>query len=282
MEIYFINFCLEWLFKLYHEYIENIKYILKYKFNIQSHIKLISEDSDYKNIFDNIYNKKNKYIFIGNIGHVNNIYEIYNDKKFYYLNIEQMTHTSYYNLLLNLNKDIKIIDYSEENIPYHKKNYKNIYLLPPYFPINMDINKDIDIISLANNEYRKNILDKIDKNLNIKYLDNIFGQERDNIFNRAKIYINIHCSSKHKTMELIRIINLLKKKVIVISQNSIFKDLLFIKDNILIFENIENINFLLNDILRNYNIYFRKIFNNNNLNYYDNFMFNNVKILIND
>jgi accessory colonization factor AcfC len=56
------------------------------------------------------------------------------------------------------------------------------------------IKKDIDIISLANNEYRDNILKNIDSKFNIKYIDLIiFGESRDNIFKKSKIYINIHC-----------------------------------------------------------------------------------------
>lgn len=58
MEIYFINICLEWLFKLYQEYLENIKHIFLNKFNIHVIIKLISEDSDYLDIFQDLYKKK--------------------------------------------------------------------------------------------------------------------------------------------------------------------------------------------------------------------------------
>ena len=282
MEIYFINICLEWLFKLYQEYLENIKHIFLNKFNIHVIIKLISEDSDYLDIFQDLYKKKNKYIFIGNIGHVNNIYNEYKSKNFYYLNIEQMSHQSYFKLFLNLNENIKVIDYSEENIPYHQKKYKKIFLMPPYFENMNNCEKNIDIISFSNNEYRRNILNNIDPKFKIKYLDDVFGNDRDNIFKKSKIYINIHCSTNHKTMELIRIINLLKKKVIVISQNSILKDLLFVKDNIITFETIEHINFLLNDILNNYQIYYNKIFLNNNFLYYDNFLLNNLKLIIND
>ena len=49
-------------------------------------------------------------------------------------------------------------------------------------------------------------------------------------------------------MELIRIINLLKKKVIVISQNSVFFNSIHINKSILIYKNIEQLEFLLDDI----------------------------------
>ena len=268
MEIYFINICIEWLFKLYEEYLVNIKNIIAEYLNIKVHIHIIPDDDNYLNEFNNIYkndkNDKNKYIFCGNIGSVNNIYDLYKNKNFYYLNIEQMSHPSYYRLFRDLNKNIKIIDYSEENILFHKVIYNKTFLLPPYYnTYKNNINKSIDIISFSNNEYRKNILNSIDPKFKIKYLDNIFGEERDEFFINSKIYINLHCSEQHKTMELIRIINLLKKKVIVISQSSIFIDSLYIKDSIITFANIEQLNYLLNDIINNYDLYYKKIFTSN-------------------
>ena len=77
-------------------------------------------------------------------------------------------------------------------------------------------------------------------------------------------------------MELIRIINLLKKKVIVISQSSIFMDSLYIKDSIITFENIEQLNYLLNDIINNYDLYYKKIFTDNNINFYNNYVIKNI------
>lgn len=284
MEIYFINICIEWLFKLYKEYLENIKIFIKDKLNKEVHIILLDEKSNYISEFKKIYdlNKKNKFIFCGNIGCVNEIYELIHSPNIYYLNIEQMSHYSYYKMFRNLNINIKVIDYSEENISYIKKNYKKYFLLPPFFFNYKNLNKNIDIISLSNNSYRLNILNNIDKKFKIKFLDNVFGEERDNIFKRTKIYINIHCSKEHKTMELIRIINLLKKKVIVISENSIYKDLLFIKDSIITFENIEQLNYLLNEITNNYDLYFKKLFFNNNFTYYNNYVLSNLLTIIND
>jgi len=278
MEIYFINICIEWLFKLYEEYLVNIKNIIAEYLNIKVHIHIIPDDDNYLNEFNNIYkNDKNKYIFCGNIGSVNNIYDLYKNKNFYYLNIEQMSHPSYYRLFRDLNKNIKIIDYSEENILFHKVIYNKTFLLPPYYnTYKNNINKSIDIISFSNNEYRKNILNSIDPKFKIKYLDNIFGEERDEFFINSKIYINLHCSDQHKTMELIRIINLLKKKVIVISQSSISIDSLYIKDSIITFANIEQLNYLLNDIINNYDLYYKKIFTDNNINFYNNYVIKNI------
>ena len=81
-------------------------------------------------------------------------------------------------------------------------------------------------------------------------------------------------------MELIRITNLLKNKVIVISQNTIFIELLFIKESILIFENIEQLKFLLNDILNNYSKYYNRFFSNVKMKKYEEYVNKNIKLLL--
>ena len=47
MEKYFFNICIEWLFKLYKEYLENIKIFIKDKLNKEVHIILLDEKSNY-------------------------------------------------------------------------------------------------------------------------------------------------------------------------------------------------------------------------------------------
>ena len=97
---------------------------------------------------------------------------------------------------------------------------------------------------------------------NICSINGVYGQQRNEYFYKTKIYINIHCSDEHQTMELIRILNLISYKVIVISQKSIFSDLLFIKDKIIICNNISNFSEYINEILNNYEYYFNKIYGN--------------------
>ena len=295
MEIYFINICTEWYFNLYNEYIFNIILFIKNKFNFYVYQIFIDENHDYITKFKEFYNKKYKYIFTGNIEKINTIYDKYRNKNFYYLNVEQMSMNSYFENIKQLDKYFNIIDYCEENIPFLQSYFKNVYLIPPYYnDLNLDLNlninnqnqikninnKDINIISLANNIYRKNILNKINSKFNIYFIDNIFGETRDNLFKRTKIYINIHSSEKHKTMELIRIINLLKNKVIVLSQNTIFPDLLKVSKSIILFHNMEQLEYLLQDILNNYNSYYEYMFNQNFINY-DEYVYENInKILL--
>ena len=160
---------------------------------------------------------------------------------------------------------MNIIDYSEENIPYLQNIY-NYFLFPPFYELYYITyaDKSIDILSICNNEYRKTIFNNI--NIDTKFskiiLDNCFGQERNEYFNKAKIYINIHGSDTHKTMEMIRIVNLICRKVIIISQSTIYSELLFLKDYIIICNDINLFSEYINEILNNYDSYYHKIYNN--------------------
>mgnify|MGYP007047394896 FL=1 len=81
-------------------------------------------------------------------------------------------------------------------------------------------------------------------------------------------------------MELIRIINLLKNKVIVLSQSTISPDLLKVSKSIILFHNMEQLEYLLQDILNNYNSYYEYMFNQNFINY-DEYVYENInKILL--
>jgi hypothetical protein len=201
-----------------------------------------------------------------------------------------MSHEYYYKMIRTIDSKINIIDYSEENIPYFENIY-NIYLIPPYFNYKHEIdynNKDIDILSLQNNNYRETLLKNIESNfennsekkLNIIFFDNTYGEVRDNLYYRAKIYVNIHCSNNHKTMEMIRIVNLIMNKVIIISQSSVYSELLFLKDFIIVCNDDGQISDYINEVLNNYDYYFNKIYGNFNENNYISYIKNNLENIL--
>ena len=276
MNIIIINICINWVYKLYEEYILSIKkFIDKNYIDININIIYYDISSFEINLINNLdLLKYDKIFYTGDLNILNEIVKLINNnfKKIYFINIEQMSHPSYYLYIRNIDKNINIIDYSEENIPFFKSIY-NTFLFPPYYEYSNNIfNKTIDIMSIINNDYRKNIINNININKNYKllFIDNCYDKERDEYFSKTKIYINIHCSDSHNTMELIRIINLIMNKVIVITINSINSDLLYIKDYIIICNNNNDLSNLINEILNNYNYYYSKIFNN----------FNNEKYLL--
>ncbi len=289
MKILILNITINWVYRLYEEYINSLEKFINIHYNnintnninnINIEIKYInSVDFDINN-FNLLLNSDNniiydKIFYSGDISIFNTILNKYINSNiianlnfidiFYYINIEQLSKNSYYIMLRNIDLNIKIIDYSEENCLYLNNLYK-YYLFPPYFK-NFNLNhyiKNIDVLCITNNTYRQNIFNNI--TLNYKFekisVDNIYGFDRDEFFNKTKIYVNIHSSDEHQTMELIRINNLIMRKVIVVSQNSINKDSLFFKDFIITFDSFDNLNTILNELLENYISYFNKIFNN--------------------
>ena len=290
MNILILSITINWVYRLYEEYILSFKKFIDsyYKENniIIDICYLNSIDFDINNL-SILNNKYDKILYSGDISIFNNIYYKYltEFKDFYYINIEQLSKTSYFTMMRNIDTSVKIIDYSEENIYYLKDLYSS-YLFPPYFKyFNININtKTIDLFSIINNSYRQNIFDKIV--LNKKYqklgLENIYGFNRDDIFNNSKIYINIHSSEEHLTMELIRITNLIMRKVIVISQKSVNINSLFFKDYIITFDTIENLNIIINEILDNYNYYYYKIYNDFDLkeNEYSSYIKGNINKIL--
>jgi len=264
MNILILNIVIPWVYRLYEEYINSIKHIILENYKDSDVIIKTFDVDDYKD--DICITKYDKIFYSGDMGKFLSLYEklsnIMSEKdvlrRIYYINIEQMSHFSYYKMIRTLKDEINIIDYSEENIPYLATSY-HTYLFPPYFKFNdvLITEKTLDVLSICNNDYRRNILDKYK---NIHLLNECYGDIRNDFFKKTKIYINIHCSNEHKTMELIRIINLLAHKVIVISQKSVNSDLLFVKDSIIICNNIDELPSYINEILSNYEYHFNNIF----------------------
>ena len=73
-------------------------------------------------------------------------------------------------------------------------------------------------------------------------------------------------------MEMIRIVNLISRKVIVISQNSICNNLLFLKNYIYVCNSIDDFPIYINQILSNYNFYYDHIFSRLNEDNYNNYI----------
>jgi hypothetical protein len=298
MKILFININLNWVYNLFNEYIINSKKFIKEHFKDIS-IDIIHYNKDTFKIenFDIfLFCNYDKIIYTGNIDIFNEIIDnvllLYKKiiNNIYYLNIEQLSHQSYYKNFININKNIKIIDYSEENIPYINFNkYKN-FLLPSYFEketINIDF-KNIDLLSLNNNLFRKDIITQINNELilsglkEITTINDCYGIERDDIYRKTKIYVNIHCSDDHNTMELIRVVNLLSKNVIVISYNTINTPLLYFNKNILIANTIEELKKIILEVYNNYNFYYDFYSKKFDENDYKKYIKNNLDVFVND
>ena len=126
--------------------------------------------------------------------------------------------------------------------------------------------------------------DKLDLNNlpEITTIDNCYGSERDDIYRKTKIYINIHCSNDHNTMELIRVVNLLSKNVIVISYNTVNTPLLYFSKNILIANSIEELKKIILEVYNNYKFYYNFYSQKFDENDYKKYIKNNLDNLIKD
>jgi len=126
-----------------------------------------------------------------------------------------------------LNNAISIWDYSNKNIEFLKKNKIPAYYIPIGYHKELEIikkvpetDKDIDILFYGSiGERRKEILDKLSENYNVKALFGVYGSKRDEFIGRAKIVLNIHHYSS-QMLETVRLSYLLNNRVFIISENS--------------------------------------------------------------
>lgn len=312
MKILILNVTINWVYRLYEEYILSFKKFLKRNYNdVDVYIEYINsiefDETKLTKVFKNLSIKKlldnemdiykypfhlfDKIFYSGEPGVFNDFIIPFLTKilgnsikdKIYFINIEQLSKDSYYRLMHTIDSDIKIIDYSEENIIYLNNTYK-AYLFPPFYDnFNININnKYIDVLSIINNSYREDFFKKI--NINNFYLkkgvDNTYGFDRNTLFDNSKIYVNIHSSNEHLTMEMIRIVNLIMRKVIILSYKSIYTDILFLKKYIIICETPEEFSIKINDILSDYNNFYNTIYGNFNYYEYTEYIKNNVDKLL--
>jgi hypothetical protein len=181
---------------------------------------------------------------------------------------------------LNMFKNINIITYSLYNKKLCQKYFnKKIY----YLPINYYNFKDLPInyYNFKDNKFIKNIdmciihraisdkIKVIKYNNSIIHIDTLpkdiiildhFDKERDNLFQKLKIFINLHKTENAQLFETLRLHNLIYHRVIIISQKCIdYSDPL---SKYVIFEDNNNLINKANQILNNYKTYYKKIYGN--------------------
>lgn len=164
---------------------------------------------------------------------------------------------------------IIILTYSISNLNSIKKLLKNTV---KYFPINYYLESDIKFkkeynISIYhrnynhnynNNNYNSKIISPKLINDNNLILFNHWCNDKIDFLSKLKIFINLHKNDKTSLLETLRIHELIKYRVIIISQKCICcndplsKYVIFVDDNKLISKSI--------DVLNNYDYYFNKIY----------------------
>jgi hypothetical protein len=280
MSILILSVSTSFYYKLYSEYVLSISLFFKKYFNKNSDIYFNNTE-----IVDSFKIDTNKYdtiIYFGDITYFNKNISNDNYKNIYYVNIEPLTRISNVKNIHKLNKNIHILDYSEENISLYENYFSKINLLFPYFS-NIDVNKNdkiINVLAISNCAYRDNIIKKID-NVQCKTVRNCFGKARDDLFKQSKIYINIHSNEDNKIIESIRLNNLVINKVIVISHSTINSKLYYFNKYIIFCDTIDEIKAKIDEILNNYDEFYDNFFKNFSYDNYIEYIKQNLCDIIN-
>jgi hypothetical protein len=246
---------------------QHIPYFIDYINSINKNYNNTQLITDYK-LLINILNDNCKIIFIYNIPDdiITKYKHFYN--KIYYLNTEQLSReeyvkkiTEYYNL------GIKCIDYSKANINCLNFNKDVLYL--PYLIntneiFNYDKKNDIVFTGDFTSNYRKNIINNLQKNnINIKVLYK-FNKQRDDELFTYKILLNVHFNETYKIFEQMRCNRCIFNKMIVITEKSLDIDY-ELKEYIIECDYDKLVETTIN-VLQNYNYYYDKLFKNLDLN----------------
>jgi len=173
--------------------------------------------------------------------------------KLCFLNVEMLTESRRFEQILKINKytNWDIIDYSQENIAVLKSyisrnkilDFNNIY----YFPYQFVLKENL-ILSESNFKYdvgiinafvkpsntnkvkvykRNNLWEKINNEASLSIINILgWGQERDKLISQCKIIVNVHHFECFNIHESIRCDRLVFAKKMVISEGSIFSDIL--------------------------------------------------------
>ena len=185
----------------------------------------------------------------------------------YLINTEQATRQVYWNMLSHtLNSNIKVLDYSPENIQI-LNNHPNISLLPYQYNENevsllkkylSETPKIYDVVFVGYlSQDRAQMLNELrNKSLNLQvlYLDGKWGEERDKIIASCKILLNLHCSKDYNVYETPRCDRWVFAGMIVISETSLAYQNLDIAP-LVIFKEKKDIVSTVVDVINNFDKY---------------------------
>lgn len=216
--------------KYLYDVINSVMYVLMY-YNIKCEL------------VDEIYDDEKMYIIFT----INNIKKL--PKNFIVYNFEQLVTKRVWgdSFFMKCSKAKIIFDYSLENIKVFKDKGLDAKHFPygwtPFCEYEGSIKKkDIDVIFLGSKSVRRNnILGKLGEG--VYYRDNVFGEMYDEIINKAKFSLNIHYYEGSSILEVARIVPLICRGVIVISERSDDKYYDDRMEGIIIYiDQIENLN----------------------------------------
>lgn len=184
-----------------------VRIINKIENNLDGHIVVMFGLNDYTGIIPKNYicvqleqNLQSNWFTDTYVKHISNALAVY---EYSFLNHQLLSN-------LNSNYTMMPIMYCKS---FDQSNVKTTY--------SNWLNREIDVLFMGQvNNRRRKILDQlVEKNMNCKILENVWGNNRLNIINNSKIVINIHYYDK-SILETVRLSLLLSNVALVVSETS--------------------------------------------------------------
>lgn len=173
---------------------------------------------------------------------------------------------------INLKKKIIFLSYCQYNCLFLEKIGVQcfFYSINYYNDKITNTDKNINLInyrsfknSYFNNPYNSKLIKLDDINSNNLTILNHFNKDLKNIYIKTKIFINLHKKEDSKCLETFRIYELIKNRIIIISQKcELQKNELL--SNFIFFEEDYNLLNKFNEINNNYDLYYNSIYNKTN------------------
>src|ERR1044071_7883959 len=245
-----------------------IQYMLEYINSFVVNLGLIlviKNQKDWDNL--SVDSDNSIHIFVQSIpsnilhNHTNNIFLI---------NTEQLTRTEYMNYSQNvLNFNVKILDYSVENIQLMGNLHRDKLFYLPYQPNPTEIFKLEKYVSSVEKKYdivfvgclspkRQKIIDELNAKAKIKIcvINNLWSDTRDKEIASGKILLNIHYDSNYNIYESLRCDRWTFAGMMVISEKSTWDQMTDLSD-IVIFEDYDKVVNKVIDIVQKYEHYYK-------------------------
>lgn len=183
-------------------------------------------------------------------------------RRIFLLNTEQTTVHSYLDRLI---KDIHqynlpVINYSMENINVLKRHCPNTKFIHLPFPLIFEppTIKDRPVVSLLTSHHRKRVGDSL--RAPVTNFAGCWGAARDDLIRTSKVLVNIHHDSlNYRIFESIRCYQALEMRTLVLSESTVSRDSVLLKDFIVFAPSIR-LSTKLKEILENYEVHYEQCF----------------------
>ena len=173
-----------------------------------------------------------------------------------------------------LDKQIKVMDYSVENIQLMGNNYRANQIYLPYQYNPTEISKLKKFLSVTEKKYdvifvgglspkRKKIFDELSKRVSIFQVNDMWLDPRDKKIASGKILLNVHYDTDYNVHEILRCDRWIFAGMMVVSEKSIWDKMLDIS-NLVIFEDYDGLVDRVVSTIKNYDTVYKDFMTRSN------------------